>query len=85
MTGADVSAFFVDSDEFKAMNVDDATYQTMMYRALFDHEPESGGIAYWQNFLDQGMSRYQVFAGFVHSTEFDGICRNHGISRGTLG
>jgi len=83
-TGAEVSAYFVNGPEFKTLNVDDSTYLTMMYRAFFNREPDSSGMAYWQGYLDSGMSRYWVLNNFVISTEFNNICVSYGITRGTL-
>lgn len=44
---------------------------------------DASGKSYWVNLLDSGVSRMGVFNGFAGSTEFDTICRDYGIDRGT--
>lgn len=41
-----------------------------LYKAAFDREPDLGGLGYWINLLDKGMSLKEVSSGFVNSTEF---------------
>lgn len=44
-----------------------------VYQAAFNRAPDSGGLGYWINFLDQGISLRAVAEGFVGSAEFKGI------------
>ena len=44
---------------------------------------DKAGYTDWVNKLKYGMSRDEVFAGFANSAEFDKICKQYGISRGT--
>ena len=61
---------FIFSDEFQNRNLSNADFITIMYRVLLDREPDAGGFADWLNIINSGVSRYQIFQGFVNSDEF---------------
>ena len=83
-TGADVAHGFVFSPEFIQRNVSNEEYVTILYRAFFNREPDSGGYSNWLNHLSTGKSRLWVLAGFVNSQEFKNLCTNYGINPGSL-
>jgi len=83
-TGADLSQGFIFSPEFEAQALSNTDFLTVMYRAFFNREPDSGGITYWQGQMAGGMSRLGVLANFVNSAEFAAICSNYGINAGTI-
>ena len=78
-TGADVAHGFIFSQEFTNRNTSNAEFLTIMYRAFFAREPDSGGYNTWLNALKGGTSRADVLNGFTHSTEFANLCRLYGI------
>jgi hypothetical protein len=78
-TGADVARGFIFSTEFINRNTSNAQFLTIMYRAFFAREPDSGGYNAWLNALNGGTSRADVLNGFTHSTEFANLCRLYGI------
>ena len=41
-----------------------------LYQAAFDRQPDNGGLKWWINQLDNGMSLTQAAQGFVDSAEF---------------
>ena len=41
-----------------------------LYRAAFDREPELGGLGFWIEMLDRGVSLHAVSEGFTRSPEF---------------
>jgi Ca2+-binding RTX toxin-like protein len=41
-----------------------------LYRAAFDREPELGGLGFWLEMLDRGVSLHAVSEGFTRSPEF---------------
>jgi hypothetical protein len=45
---------------------------------------DANGKAYWMRHMSNGMSRLNVLVGFVNSTEFDRICRDFGITKGSV-
>jgi hypothetical protein len=42
----------------------------MLYKAAFNRTPDAGGLGYWINQMDKGMSYSDVANNFVNSTEF---------------
>jgi hypothetical protein len=42
----------------------------MLYKAAFNRTPDAGGLGYWINQMDKGMSYSTVAQNFVNSTEF---------------
>jgi len=82
-TGATVAAQFIFSPEMNNRNLKDEEFLEILYNALMGRDSDAGGRAFWLNQLRTGTNRYSAFAGFVYSVEFDRICRDHGIVRGT--
>ncbi|OMH30531.1 DUF4214 domain-containing protein [Motiliproteus sp. MSK22-1] len=41
-----------------------------IYKAAFDRTPDSGGLGYWIDVMDNGHTLEQVAAGFINSIEF---------------
>ena len=81
-TGADVAFGFIFSDECRAQTVDNADFVQVLYRAMLGREADEAGLNSWTSFLNAGHPRSNVFAGFVNSPEFTGICAEYGITRG---
>ena len=81
-SGRDVAFGFIFSDEFQGKNYDNATYVEYLYKAFLGRGSDPTGKANWTNQLAQGVSREQVFEGFVGSDEFTKICQSYGIVRG---
>jgi hypothetical protein len=42
----------------------------MLYKAAFNRTPDAGGLGYWINQMDKGMSYSSVAQNFVNSAEF---------------
>lgn len=80
--GAKVAQGFVESTEFKNRNLSDKDYIKALYRTFLNREADGGGLASWQEVLDDGLSRMHVFKGFAESPEFTKICQEYGIIRG---
>lgn len=81
-SGSDVAYGFVFSDEFKGKNYSDEVFVEYMYKAFFGRNSDPAGKANWLDRMhNQGLSRRQVFDGFVGSQEFDGLCKRYGIVR----
>lgn len=78
-TGADVAKGFIFSAEFTEKNYNNETFVTILYRAFFDREPDSGGFNSWVSNLNKGTSRQAVVDGFTHSQEFADLCSKYGI------
>ncbi|SCP96723.1 endo-alpha-N-acetylgalactosaminidase family protein [Anaerobium acetethylicum] len=82
-TGADVGRGFVFSPEFTDRALSNADYVEVLYETFMGRTSDAEGKAYWTNYLDNGVSRYFVFRGFVESPEYTDICSTYGIERGT--
>ena len=74
---------FFFSEEYLKKNVSDEEYVSDLYRAFMGREYDQGGLDYWLDKMNNGYTRDEVFAGFANSPEFERICANYGITRGT--
>jgi len=83
LTGANAAYEFFFSTEFLLRPLTDAQYVDILYRTLLNRNADAGGRAGWVATLALGWSREDIFSDFVQSTEFDILCRNAGIDRGT--
>lgn len=83
ITGSECARSFIQSKEYKDLGLSDEDYVENLYIALMGRASDAPGKADWLKKLDDGMTRDQVFEGFVNSVEFDGICKTYGIDRGS--
>ena len=81
-TGSSVAYGFISSEEYQNKKASNEDYVKMLYRTMLDREADEDGLAYWLWMLNGGISREQVFNGFLQSTEFSGLCNNAGITLG---
>ncbi len=82
ITGAKCAYGFIFSDEYVKKKLSNEDYIKNLYIAIMGRTYDEAGYADWARKLRKGMSRDEVFAGFVNSTEFDNICKSYGIIRG---
>ena len=78
-TGSNVAYGFVSSAEYQNKNADNEEYVNMLYRTMLGREADEYGQWYWPAKLDKGVSREEVFDGFLQSTEFAEFCKEAGI------
>ena len=83
-SGASVTRDFLFSPEFLSKNHSNTRYLEILYRTLFDREPDSTGFGQWLAQLNAGVSRLTVCKGFVDSEEFSILCKRFGIEKGTI-
>ena len=83
ITGSECARSFIQSTEYEKLGLSDADYVENLYIALMGRASDAGGKANWLNCLANGMTRDEVFEGFVNSAEFDNICKQYNIDRGT--
>jgi N-acetylmuramoyl-L-alanine amidase len=81
-TGARIAFDFIFSDEMRNRVLTDEQFIVILCRALMGRSPAQSGIAHWVNRL-QATSAHAVFVEFIDSAEFDSICREYGITKGT--
>ena len=82
-TGAKVVSGFVLSPEYKANSLSNEEYVTALYRIIFNREPDEEGLNSWIAVIENGCTIKKVLAGFVNSEEFDNLCSDLGVVRGT--
>jgi len=82
-TGAVIAYDFIFSIEMFNRNLSDDHFIEIMYNAMMGRASDPGGKAFWLDRIRNGASRYDVFIRFVNSPEFDRICREYNIIRGT--
>src|SRR5690606_2897499 len=73
LTLFEVVAGFTNSPEFRARYGDTTTaeFVTLLYRNVFDRDPDPSGYAGWTGALERGqMTRSQVVTHFSQSQEF---------------
>lgn len=81
-TGSDAAANFVFSEEYDKKGVTKTEYIKMLYRVFMGREADENGLAFWKQKMREGWSREQVFASFVGSEEYAGICKSYRIKPG---
>ena len=82
-TGAKVVSGFVLSPEYKANSLSNEEYVTALYRIIFGREPDEAGLNSWVAVMENGCTNKKVLSGFINSNEFDDLCRDLGIARGS--
>ena len=83
ITGSECARSFIQSTEYENLGLSDSDYVENLYIALMGRASDAPGKADWLTKLANGMTRDEVFAGFVNSVEFDKICKKYNIDRGT--
>ena len=82
--GAQTAHGFFFSKEFKSRNLSNEDFVEVLYKVLLGRSSDAAGKADWVEELTKGTDRLDVFRGFVYSKEFDEICTEYGIRRGTI-
>lgn len=83
-SGAVVAQGFFFSSELKNRNLSDEQFVELLYEVMMDRSSDADGKTYWLKRLEAGVSREGVFKGFAESQEFENICSDYGIQRGTI-
>lgn len=84
LKGAEVVAYIFESKEFVDKNKTDEEYVDLLYRAIFNRNPDSEGKQHWLDFLNTGFSRRKVLKGFTDSQEFADLCSTYEVVKGTV-
>lgn len=82
--GAGIAQGFVLSDELNNQKLSHEVFVTRLYETFLGREPDQQGLNNWVNELKNGTSKKYVLAGFVNSPEYEKICKEIGINRGTI-
>ena len=73
-TGEQLALEFFTSAEMKGYNLDNENYVIRLYKTFMDRDPDTDGLAFWINELDNGADRAEVVKGFAKSAEFNQKC-----------
>jgi hypothetical protein len=69
MTRGDMMLAFSESPEYRTVIGNDV-YVTMMYVGMLRRSPDTGGFAFWTNYLDTGNSGLALINGFLTAPEY---------------
>ncbi len=83
ISGSKCAHDFIFSAEYTNKKLSNGEFVKNLYTAIMGRSYDKAGYTDWVNKLKDGMSRDQVFEGFANSSEFDKLCKQYGISRGT--
>ena len=75
----DVAFRFVFSEELTQKRLSDKEFVRVLYKGLFDREPDEEGFSNWINYLKDGNTRNDAFWGFANSEEFNAMVRSFGL------
>ena len=80
LSGGQVVANFVASDEFRNRGLSDADQVEIIYNTMLDRASDPAGKAYWVALLGNNMTIEAVVKGFSLSVEFNFLCEGYGIN-----
>lgn len=85
-SGASLVANFMNSTEFENQKNSNTVKVQKLYDAMLDRNGSysSDEIAYWQKYLDMGMTTDYVVNGFSTSKEFKNLCNKYSMKPGTV-
>jgi hypothetical protein len=69
MTRGDMMVAFSESPEYRNV-IGNEVYVTMMYVGMLRRSPDTGGFAYWTNYLDSGNSGLALINAFLAAPEY---------------
>jgi|GEM_PF-3406583 len=78
-SGSEVAYGFFFSPEFIGSDYSNEEYVESLYNAILGRYSDPEGLANWVNALNNGMTREEVFNGFVTSPEFSELCSSYGV------
>ena len=84
ISGAEAARGFFLSPEFELWNTTNEEYVELLYNVMMGRASDAGGKADWVYKLNNGVGREGVYRGFAESMEFNNICNDYGIIRGSL-
>ena len=74
-----IASGFIFSAEFEKRNLSDERFVECMYNTFFDRTSDAKGKANWLQKMANGMTREEVFNGFVNSPEYKAFVKSAGI------
>lgn len=67
-----IATMFAESAEFRSTygSLSNSAFVELVYRNVLRRQSDPGGVAYWTNFINNGMTRGRMLIGFSESNEF---------------
>jgi uncharacterized protein YkwD len=67
-----IATMFAESPEFRTAygSLSNAAFVQLVYRNVLERAPDAGGLAYWTDLVNRGMSRGRLLMGFSESVEY---------------
>ena len=82
--GVDASYGFIFSNEFMTRGLTNEQIVEVLYQTFMNRAGDEAGSAAWAGQLNNGVTLEKVYAGFVYSAEYAGICERTGIRVGSV-
>jgi len=83
ISGASAAFDIIFGLEMNNRNLTNDQFIDILYRLMLGRASDPAGKEDWMKYLEDGNSRHALFNNFVATTEFERICRDHGVTRGT--
>ena len=83
-TASEIIYGFVGSNEFKNKNYSCSDTVEILYKAMLGRGSDAKGKEYWVTKLEDGQPVAAAINGFCASNEFQRICREYGITPGSV-
>ena len=74
-----IASGFILSPEFEKRKLSDENFVECMYNTFFDRASDASGKAKWLQKMANGMTREEVFNGFVISPEYKALVKSFGL------
>lgn len=81
---AEIAYNYFMSEEYQNKREDARTTVNRAYQVMFGHDGDEEGIAFWNSYLETGMSIRAVIQGFSESDEYHAYFASNGLSNKTI-
>ncbi|MBR3056717.1 MAG: DUF4214 domain-containing protein [Clostridiales bacterium] len=82
VSGTQLVMYFLESEEFLSRGISDTDFVSALYTGILGREGGESEIGYWNDFLQNGTSRFYVVSGILRSSEFGSICAACNMEQG---
>jgi len=77
--GVEIGIFFFLSPEYQQRALSDSQMVESLYLTFLNREPDSAGLNYWVERMQNSLSKKDLIGGFAYSSEFSNIALEYGI------
>ncbi len=76
MTATKVAKNFFESKEFQNLSLNNEEFIKKAYETLLNRKADPKGLQYWEEQMNEGVTKEQIFYGFAFSKEFENLAKN---------